>query len=73
MQCDEVDLKILQALLNDGRASLRQIAERTSLTTPTVSSRLTRMLKSGTIKKFVPILSSDSVHGGIAALVTLKM
>jgi len=69
---DEVDVKILEALMEDGRASMRQIAQRTSLTTPTVSSRIARMKRAGLIKKFVPILSADSVNRGVLALVTLK-
>lgn len=70
---DAVDTKILEVLMSDGRASFRQIAQRTSLTTPTVSSRLARMTKAGLIKKFVPILSADSVNRGVMALVTLRV
>jgi Lrp/AsnC family transcriptional regulator, leucine-responsive regulatory protein len=70
---DAIDTKILEVLMADGRASFRQIAQRTSLTTPTVSSRLARMTKAGLIKKFVPILSADSVNRGVMALVTLKV
>lgn len=58
--------------MDDGRASFRQIAKRTSLTTPTVSARLARMTKGGLIKKFVPVFSADSANRGILALVTLK-
>ena len=59
--------------MEDGRASLRQIAKRTSLTTPTVSSRMARMTKAGLIRKFVPILSADSVNRRVLALVTLEV
>ena len=59
--------------MEDGRASFRQIARRTSLTTPTVSSRMARMTKAGLIKKFVPVLSADSVNRGALALVTLAV
>src|ERR1017187_3911455 len=72
MKPDAIDTKILEALMADGRASFREIAKRTSLTTPTVSARLARMTKAGLIKKFVPILSADSVNRGVMALVTLK-
>lgn len=71
MKPDGIDVKILEALMEDGRASLRQIARRTSLTTPTVSARMARMTKAGLIKKFVPILAADSFNRGVAALVTL--
>ena len=72
MKPDAVDTKILEALMEDGRASFRQIAQRTSITTPTVSARLARMMKAGLIRKFVPVLSADSVNSGVLALVTLK-
>jgi DNA-binding Lrp family transcriptional regulator len=70
---DEVDVRILGALMDDGRASLRKIAKRTSLTTPTVSARMARMMKSGMIKKFVPVLSPDSVDRGVFAMISLKV
>jgi Lrp/AsnC family leucine-responsive transcriptional regulator len=70
---DAVDVKILEALMDDARASLRQIARKTSLTTPTVSARLARMTKAGLIKKFVPVLSADSVNRGVLAPVTVKI
>jgi Lrp/AsnC family transcriptional regulator, leucine-responsive regulatory protein len=70
---DAIDTKILEVLMADGRASFRQIAQRTSLTTPTVSSRLARMTKAGLIKKFVPLLSSDSVSHRVEAIITLKV
>jgi DNA-binding Lrp family transcriptional regulator/ribosomal protein L24E len=70
---DAIDTKILEALIDDARASFRQIAQRTSLTTPTVSARFARMKKAGLIKKFMPILSADSVGRGVLALVMLRV
>jgi Lrp/AsnC family transcriptional regulator, leucine-responsive regulatory protein len=70
---DATDTRILEALMADGRASLRQIARTTSLTTPTVSARMARMLRAGTIKKFVPILSPDSFTHGVSAVLALKV
>lgn len=73
MKPDQIDARILGALIEDGRASLRQIAKMTSLTTPTVSARFDRMKKSGMIKKFVPVLSPDSVERGVFAIIYLKV
>jgi DNA-binding Lrp family transcriptional regulator len=70
---DAIDSKILEALMEDGRASLSKIARKTSLTTPTVSARVDRMKRAGLIKKFVPILSADSVDRGVLALVTIRV
>ena len=73
MKADAIDVRILEALMDDGRASFTQIAKTTSLTTPTVSARMDRMTKSGMIKKFVPILSPGSVNRGMAAMISLKV
>lgn len=73
MRPDEIDVKIIEALMQDGRASLSQIARRTWLTTPTVSARMARMTKAGLIKRFVPVLSSDAVNRGVIAILTLKV
>jgi len=73
MKPDAIDTKILEALMADGRASFREIAKRTSLTTPTVSARLARMTRAGLIKKFIPVLSADSVDRGVLAILTLKV
>jgi DNA-binding Lrp family transcriptional regulator len=70
---DEFDARILEALMVDGRASFREIAKRTGLTTPTVSARIGRMTRSGMIKKFVPILSSESFSRRIFAVISLKV
>jgi DNA-binding Lrp family transcriptional regulator len=72
MKLDPIDLMILKRLSEDGRASLRQIARRSSLSTPTVSSRFERMKRSGLIQKFVPIFNLDaSENSGVVALVSM--
>ena len=72
MKPDQADLKILRALMVDGRASFSEIARKTSLTTPTVSAHVARMAKAGLIKRFVPVISGDSVDRGVLFLVLLR-
>jgi Lrp/AsnC family transcriptional regulator for asnA, asnC and gidA len=72
MKLNGIDIAVLNALLQDGRASLRDIARKTSLTTPTVSYHYSRMVKSGLIKKFTPILDQGMVGKGINAFVMLR-
>lgn len=62
MKLDSNDMSILKVLLGDGRASLREIAASTSLSTPTVSLHLSRMQKGGLIKGFVPVLDPGATH-----------
>ena len=74
MKLDPIDLIILKELSEDGRASLRQIAKKTSLSTPTVSSRFERMKRAGLIQKFVPVFNLEaSENSGVVALVTLSV
>jgi Lrp/AsnC family leucine-responsive transcriptional regulator len=72
LRTDQIDRKIIAALMDDGRASFRQIAQRTSLTTPTVSARVARMTKAGLIEGFIPVLSVGRIERGVSALVTLR-
>ncbi len=73
MKLDRTDMAILKVLLEDGRESFSGIAKRTSLATPTVSYRFSRMVKSGLIKKFAPVLDQSMVRPGVSAFVTLKV
>jgi len=72
MNIDQSDRAILDVLLKDGRASLREVAARASLTTPTVSARLARMRKAGLIRGFVPVLDPEMTRG-VHAFVRLRI
>ncbi|MDG6991574.1 MAG: winged helix-turn-helix transcriptional regulator, partial [Nitrososphaerota archaeon] len=65
LKLDETDTSILKALMNDGRLSFRQIASQIGVTTPTVESRVKKMMESGVIKKIAPILDIDKVERGV--------
>jgi DNA-binding Lrp family transcriptional regulator len=73
MKLDSTDAVILEVLRADGRSSLREIARQTSLTTPTVSSHLSRMLKGGLIKKFAPVFSPEAIKQGVSAISMIKV
>lgn len=72
MNLDSRDLSILEVLKSDGRASLREIAARTSMSTPTVSLHLSRMLKGGLIRGFAALLDPAAVHD-VVGLVKLRI
>lgn len=48
--------------MDDGRASVREIAARTSLSAPTVSLHLSRMEKGGLIRGFEPIIDPSAAQ-----------
>lgn len=71
MKLDNVDVKILEILQRDGRASFRDIAKKVGLTTPTVSSKVAMYEQMGILKGFGAILNTDAL-GEISILISLK-
>ena len=70
MKIDDTDVYILRALLEDGRATYRAIAQSLALSTPTIEARIRRMKDAGLIKKIVPVIDSDLLGENITVLVS---
>jgi DNA-binding Lrp family transcriptional regulator len=70
---DRVDTDILRVMMEDARRSYRQISKITGVSTPTVESRIRRMMETGLIKKIVPSFDPDKVLEGITALITFRV
>ena len=71
MKLEEVDIKILEILQKDGRASFRDIAKKVGVTTPTVSNKVSMYEQMGLINGFGARLSTDAL-GEITVLLTIK-
>jgi len=70
IKLDETDVYILKALLEDGRATYRQIARSLAISTPTVEARIKKMKDMGLIKKISPVIDADKLRGNITAIIT---
>lgn len=57
----DTDIAVLNALLNDGRKSLRKISNETGISTPTVKKRFNRLVNLGVIKSISPILDVNKI------------
>jgi len=66
---DELDLKILDLLMKDGRMSFRKLAESLGVSVNTVINRVKGMVDEGVIKGFVPEVDSRKLGFGITALI----
>ncbi len=73
LELDHTDIAILQALMEDGRRSFREIAQSIGVSAPTVESRVKRLFRTGIIRKIVPILDLEKIEGGVSALILLKV
>ncbi len=72
MAFDEVDLKILDLLLRDGRISHTAIGKETDLSGPSVFARVQRMEREGVIKGYTALLAPEKVGRGMAAFVRIR-
>jgi len=61
MELNEVDKKILKALLEDARLSSRQIAKNVGVSTGTVLSRIKKMEEEGLIKGYSALLDHEKL------------
>ena len=57
IKLDETDIKILKIINDDVRISYRQISRDLGISVGTVHNRIDKMLKSGVIEKFAPVLN----------------
>ena len=69
---DNIDLEIIDLLLEDGRASLRSIAEEIGVSVTTVSNHLKEMEKEGIVKGFKPVVSYPDLGYTVTSILMIK-
>lgn len=70
---DKLDFNILKLLQNDARASYKSIAEKLSVSVPTVAARVKNLTESGAIKGFFTEIDRSVTGGGINAFVDMEV
>jgi Lrp/AsnC family transcriptional regulator, leucine-responsive regulatory protein len=69
---DESDRRILNILITDARISLKDLAARVSLSSPSVSERLRRLEERGVIKTFTVDIDPAALGYTLQAIVRIK-
>ena len=69
MTLDDIDLKILELLCEDGRLSHAAIAKEIDMTGPAVYARVQRLEREGIIKGYTVLLNPDKIGRGLAAFI----
>lgn len=70
---DEIDLKILYILQNDGRRRLADIAEEVDLSAPAVMERVKKLEAGGVIRGYQALLDSKKVGKDITAFIGVSI
>ncbi|MXR21696.1 winged helix-turn-helix transcriptional regulator [Halobacterium sp. PCN9] len=73
MTYENLDAHLVNELLDDGRASLRSLAEELDVSVTTVSNHLSDLEDGGVIEGYTPIVDYDEVGYDVTAVIQLKV
>ncbi|RQH01991.1 HTH-type transcriptional regulator Lrp [Natrarchaeobius oligotrophus] len=73
MTYENLDAKLVNALLGDGRASLRSLAEELDVSVTTVSNHLSDLEAEGVIEGYTPRIDYDAVGYDVTAVIQLQV
>lgn len=72
MEANEKDIRIIEQLNNNGRASLREIADKLEYSPSTVSNHFRKLVDNGVIKGFRPDLDYSKLGFSFTCLAQIK-
>ncbi|AQL42554.1 AsnC family transcriptional regulator [Halorientalis sp. IM1011] len=73
MTYENLDRKLVNSLLGDGRASLRSLAEELDVSVTTISNHLKDLEEDGIITGYTPKVDYDALGYDVTAVVQLKV
>ena len=73
MAHENLDEKLINSLLGDGRASLRSLAEELDVSVTTISNHLKDLEADGVIEGYSPIVAYESLGYDVTAIMHLKV
>ena len=73
MTYENLDTELVNALLDDGRASLRSLADELDVSVTTVSNHLSNLEDDGVIRGYVPVVDYAGLGYDVTAILQLKV
>ncbi|MFW6006218.1 MAG: winged helix-turn-helix transcriptional regulator [Candidatus Bipolaricaulota bacterium] len=68
----ELNLKILESFMSDGRKSIRKVARELDVSPSTVSNHLDGMIEDGVIKRFKPAVDYEKLGFDLTAITKIQ-
>lgn len=72
VELDDIDRRILEWLLRDGRAPASQIAESVGLSRPAVAERIEKLERSGVVRGTTVVLDPATIGAHVTAFVSAR-
>ncbi len=73
VKIDEIDKEIINLLNEDGRMSYRKISRDLGISVGTVHNRVDKLMKTGVIKKFVPMIDHSRLGYKLTAIIGVRV
>ena len=73
VKIDETDKKILNLFNEDGRMSYRKISRKLDISIGTVHNRIEKLMKSGVIKKFAPVIDHSKLGYNFTTIIGVRV
>jgi len=73
MTYENLDAKLVNSLLNNGRASLRSLGDELDVSVTTVSNHLRDLEDEGVIRGYTPVVDYDKLGYDVTAVLQLKV
>jgi DNA-binding Lrp family transcriptional regulator len=73
VKIDETDKKILNLFNEDGRMSYRKISRKLDISIGTVHNRIEKLVKSGVIKKFAPVIDHSKLGYNFTTIIGVRV
>ena len=70
---DQVDIKILRAMQENARLTVKELASKVSLSSTPVFERLKRLENCGYIKKYIAVLDAAKLNQGFVVFCNVKL
>jgi Lrp/AsnC family transcriptional regulator, regulator for asnA, asnC and gidA len=70
---DDVDRKMIKIFHADGRKSYRSIAKQLDISIGTVHNRIEKLLKSGIIERFTPVIDHEKLGYSLTTIIGVKV